>query len=290
MTTSEGIRTARRLDPKGIRTVGVITKIDIMDRGTNAKRMIMNQEINLRLGFVGVKNRAQEDIAMQLSVKEAKEKEQAYFNSHPIYSTMPPGMLGCDVLTTKLSRILFTHIKHNLPEIINEIREKLRETESDLEDLGQPMPSERGEKLHMVWAMIYEFVQGYKNQISGKFDAKRKVVMSGPQANALSGGARIKMQFFKLYKEFENFNATQEYSDMAIERAIAMHEGDSIPGFPSVDVLIYLLQPQLDKLREPALELIQDIYAQLEQIAGAIVERIFMRCPSIRPEIMDIIC
>ena len=41
---------------------GVITKIDIMDRGTNAKRMIMNQEVMLRLGFVGVKNRAQEDI------------------------------------------------------------------------------------------------------------------------------------------------------------------------------------------------------------------------------------
>ena len=129
MTTSEGIRTARRLDPKGVRTVGVITKIDIMDRGTNAKRMIMNQEINLRLGFVGVKNRAQEDIINQLSVKEAKEKELSYFANHPIYSTMPPGMLGCSVLTTKLSRILFTHIKHSLPEIINEIRAKLRETE-----------------------------------------------------------------------------------------------------------------------------------------------------------------
>ena len=180
---------------------------------------------------------------MQLSVKEAKEKENSYFQSHPVYSTMPPGLLGCDVLTNKLSRILFTHIKHNLPEIINEIREKLRETEADLEDLGEPMPSSKGEKLHMVWAMIYEFVQGYKNQISGKFDAKRKVIMGGPQAQSLSGGARIKMQFFKLYKEFENFNATQEYSDMAIERAIAMHEGDSIPGFPSVDVLIYLLQP-----------------------------------------------
>lgn len=42
MTTSEGLLMAQRLDPKGIRTVGVITKIDIMDRGTNAKRMIMN--------------------------------------------------------------------------------------------------------------------------------------------------------------------------------------------------------------------------------------------------------
>jgi len=49
---------ARQLDPKGIRTIGVITKIDIMDRGTNAKRMIMNQEVPLRMGYVGVKNRA----------------------------------------------------------------------------------------------------------------------------------------------------------------------------------------------------------------------------------------
>ena len=39
-----------------------------------------------------------------------------------------------------------------------------------------------------------------------------------------------------------------------------MHEGDSIPGFPSVDVFYYLIQPQLEKLREPAFELIQDIY------------------------------
>lgn len=72
----------------------------------------------------------------------------------------------------------------------------------------------------------------------------------------MSGGAKIKKGFYSLYAEFEAFNATQEYSDMAIERAIAMHEGDSIPGFPSVDVFYYLIQPQLEKLREPALELI----------------------------------
>jgi hypothetical protein len=43
---------------------------------------------------------------------------------------------------------------------------------------------------------------------------------------------------------------------MAIERAIAMHEGDQIPGFPSVDVLNYLIAPKLDQLREPATDLI----------------------------------
>ena len=151
------------------------------------------------------------------------------------------------------------------------------------------MPSERGEKLHMVMMMIYEVVEGYKNQISGKFDPKRRRDGQAQQQQ-MTGGIRIKQQMWKLYKEYDNFTATSEYSDMAIERAIAMHEGDSIPGFPSVDLLIYLLQPQLEKIREPAIELIQDIYMQLEQLAGGIVERVFRRCPSIRGEVMDIIC
>lgn len=68
-----------------------------------------------------------------------------------------------------------------------------------------------------------------------------------------------------------------------------MHEGDGLPGFPSVDVFIYLVTPQLEKLRDPALELIQDSYAQLEQIAATIVDKIFQRFPTMIPEIMDII-
>jgi len=175
---------------------------------------------------------------------------------------MPKGCLGCGVLTTKLSRILFTHIKHNLPEIIKEIRAKSNETEEELRDLGAPMPASQSEKMHVLWNMITEFVQTYKNQIQGKYDPKRQNLSraGGPQRSELSGGAKIKMGFYKLYGEYEDFNATQEYSDMVIERAIAMHEGDSIPGFPSVDVFYYLIQPQLEKLREPALELLQDIY------------------------------
>jgi hypothetical protein len=111
-----------------------------------------------------------------------------------------------------------------------------------------------------------------------------------PQRSELSGGAKIKKGFYSLYADLETFSATQEYSDMAIERAIAMHEGDSIPGFPSVDVFYYLIQPQLEKLREPAMELISDIYAQLEFLASSIVDRIFMRFPSARAVVMEYIC
>jgi len=68
-----------------------------------------------------------------------------------------------------------------------------------------------------------------------------------------------------------------------------MHEGDGLPGFPSVDVFIYLINPQLEKLTDPAMELIQDTYQNLEQIAQGNVDRIFQRFPSIIPEIMDVI-
>jgi replication fork clamp-binding protein CrfC len=54
---------ARNIDTNGERTIGCITKIDIMDRGTDARSTLMNKgEVPLRLGYVGIKNRSQGDI------------------------------------------------------------------------------------------------------------------------------------------------------------------------------------------------------------------------------------
>jgi len=158
MTTSDGLQMARELDPKGIRTIGVITKIDIMDKGTNAKRMIEGKDVQLRLGFIGIKNRSQQDIIDRITVKAAIEKEQLYFGTHPVYSTMPQNILGVGNLTNKLTKILFTHIKHSLPDIMKEIRDKCKETEDDLRDLGPSMPSEDSAKTQLLWGMITDFI------------------------------------------------------------------------------------------------------------------------------------
>jgi len=261
LTTSDGLQMARTLDPKGIRTIGVITKIDIMDKGTNAKRMIEGKDVPLRLGFIGIKNRSQQDIIDRISVKAAAEKEQLYFGTHPVYSTMTQNMLGIANLTSKLTKILFTHIKHSLPDIMKEIKDKQRETEDDLRDLGPPMPSEDSAKTQLLWSMITDFIQTYKNTISGRYDQKRALSAKGATGQVeISGGAKIKMNFKKLYQEFDAYSATSEYNDLAIQKAITMHEGDGLSGFPSVDVFVYLINPQLEKLRDPALELIQDSY------------------------------
>lgn len=202
-----------------------------------------------------------------MSVKDAIEREKLYFATHPVYSTMPPNMLGTDILSQKLTKVMFTHIKHNLPEITREIKEKVKDVEERLRDLGPPLPKEGTEKMHLLWNMITDFVTIYKNTITGKFDSKRYASNNPTGKKELSGGAKIKLHFYGLYKQFVNFNATSEYTDMDIEKAIMLHEGDTIPGFPSVDVFIYLIQPQLEKLREPALDLLQDVYHMLENMA-----------------------
>lgn len=63
ITNDEVLHMARKIDKLGERTIGCVTKIDIMDRGTDARQLLTNKgEVPLKLGYVGIKNRSQADI------------------------------------------------------------------------------------------------------------------------------------------------------------------------------------------------------------------------------------
>ena len=244
-----------------------------MDKGTNAKRMLLGQDIPLKLGYVGVKGRSQADIQEKVKVKIALDQEREFFASHPSYSALPPGNTGTDALTTKLTKVLFQHIRANLPEIYREIIQKTKECEERLKDLGDPLPANTKEKMHLLWNKITDFTENFKNSIRGKYDASRSTKVS----KQLSGGAKIKMMFHELYKDFLDKKGTEEYNDKDIERAIMLHQGDSIPGFPSIDSFLYLIHPLLKRLKEPALELLNAVHMYLETMASELVDKIFAR-------------
>jgi len=287
MSTSDALQMAMELDPKGTRTLGVITKIDIMDRGTNAKKMIMGEEVSLRLGYVGVKGRSKHDIDHKVTVKKGLDEEKQYFASHPVYSTMPPGYLGIETLTQKLTKILFHHIRNYLPEILKEINSKLKDCEDRLKDLGTSLPVSTKDKIQLLWSLITKFTENYKNALSGRYDAKLEAVIELD----VSGAAHIKAMFSELYGNYvsSDYKATEDYTDRDIDKAIIMHEGDSIPGFPSIDAFLYLLQPQLDKLKEPATGLISFVYGYMEELAVSILAKLFHRFPDILEVVQDIV-
>lgn len=62
IANSDGLRLARSIDPEGVRTLGVVTKIDLLDAGTSALEVLSNRAVPLKLGYVGVVNRSQADI------------------------------------------------------------------------------------------------------------------------------------------------------------------------------------------------------------------------------------
>ena len=119
MTTSQGLHLARQWDPEGNRTLGVITKIDIMDRGTDAAQMINNKIVHLKLGYVGVKNRSQEDINNKVKVGIALAKEDEYFKNHSAYKNMDMKNFGTRSLTKRLTQVLEKNINKHLRAILN---------------------------------------------------------------------------------------------------------------------------------------------------------------------------
>jgi len=109
LANSDSLQLAKEVDPAGDRTIGVITKIDLMDAGTDAIELLQGTIYPLKLGYFGVKCRSQLNINQRISIAQALENEAEFFNTHPVYSQNSSKM-GIPYLTRSLNRILVGHI------------------------------------------------------------------------------------------------------------------------------------------------------------------------------------
>lgn len=103
LSTSDALSFVRKLDPEGRRTLGVLTKIDIMNEGEDCREILLNKVIPLKYGYIGVKGRTQLEIKNKVHVTEAIKKEIEYFSKSPIYSVLPQDILGTRALIDKMS-------------------------------------------------------------------------------------------------------------------------------------------------------------------------------------------
>ena len=284
IATSDGLKMAKEIDVNGVRTLGVLTKLDIMDAGTDARKALMGEEIPLKLGYVGVKNRSKQDLVNKIPMAEAFRKEKEFFSTHPVYKKMSPGYTGTDVLIKKLTKVFFRVIREHLPNIIRAINDNIRKCEEELSLLGQPMPVDDAGKLSMLWNMLNEYCEIYRNVLEGRYDSKRLSFLRD------EGGYKVKALFKNLLDEYTgDYKATANYKDENIDYALTIHEGDSIPGFPSVDAFYYLLKPQLEVIKEPINETFANVFSYLEMLSSKILERTFSRFPRVIDDISEMV-
>ena len=144
------------------------------------------------------------------------------------------------------------------------------------------MPDTDMDKMKYLWTIMNEFTVAYKNSISGSYDR-----LAVYDKNRLPAGSRIRIILNDLYSDLRKSKPTEIYSDLDIKNAIIKHEGESIPGFPSIDAFLYLLVPLLKKLKEPAFECIMEVYHILEEITIQILDKIVKKVPALKEEVKE---
>ncbi|KAF2313457.1 hypothetical protein GH714_011093 [Hevea brasiliensis] len=166
LATSDAIKISREVDPTGERTLGVLTKIDLMDKGTDAVDILEGKAYRLKFPWVGVVNRSQADINKNVDMIAARRREREYFANSPEYKHLAHRM-GSEHLAKVLSKHLETVIKSRIPGIQSLINKTIAELESELSRLGKPIAADAGGKLYTIMEICRLFDQIYKEHLDG---------------------------------------------------------------------------------------------------------------------------
>ncbi|NWI01260.1 DYN2 protein, partial [Tichodroma muraria] len=273
LANSDALKMAKEVDPQGLRTIGVITKLDLMDEGTDARDVLENKLLPLRRGYIGVVNRSQKDIDGKKDIRAALAAERKFFLSHPAYRHMAERM-GTPHLQRVLNQQLTNHIRETLPSLRSKLQSQLLSLEKEVEEYKNFRPDDPARKTKALLQMVQQFGVDFEKRIEG----------SGDQVDTLelSGGARINRIFherfpFELVKmEFDEKDLRREIS-YAIKNIHGVRQvsstDPSVGAIPRSRAWTGLFTPdlafeaivkkQVVKLKEPCLKCVDLVIQEL---------------------------
>uniref|UniRef100_A0A8C8APQ4 dynamin GTPase n=1 Tax=Otus sunia TaxID=257818 RepID=A0A8C8APQ4_9STRI len=255
LANSDALKMAKEVDPQGLRTIGVITKLDLMDEGTDARDVLENKLLPLRRGYIGVVNRSQKDIDGKKDIRAALAAERKFFLSHPAYRHMADRM-GTPHLQKVLNQQLTNHIRETLPSLRSKLQSQLLSLEKEVEEYKNFRPDDPTRKTKALLQMVQQFGVDFEKRIEG----------SGDQVDTLelSGGARINRIFherfpFELVKmEFDEKDLRREIS-YAIKNIHGVRTGLFTPDL----AFEAIVKKQVVKLKEPCLKCVDLVIQEL---------------------------
>uniref|UniRef100_A0A8C4PSD2 Dynamin-3 n=1 Tax=Equus asinus asinus TaxID=83772 RepID=A0A8C4PSD2_EQUAS len=255
LANSDALKLAKEVDPQGLRTIGVITKLDLMDEGTDARDVLENKLLPLRRGYVGVVNRSQKDIDGKKDIKAAMLAERKFFLSHPAYRHIADRM-GTPHLQKVLNQQLTNHIRDTLPNFRNKLQGQLLSIEHEVEAYKNFKPEDPTRKTKALLQMVQQFAVDFEKRIEG----------SGDQVDTLelSGGAKINRIFherfpFEIVKmEFNEKELRREIS-YAIKNIHGIRTGLFTPDM----AFEAIVKKQIVKLKGPSLKSVDLVIQEL---------------------------
>ncbi|EMR10224.1 vacuolar protein sorting-associated protein 1 [Pneumocystis murina B123] len=279
LANSDGLKLAREVDPEGTRSIGVLTKIDLMDKGTDVVDILAGRVIPLRLGYVPVINRGQRDIDQKKAISAALEYEREYFENHPSYRSKVQ-YCGTPFLARKLNIILMHHIRNTLPEIKAKISSALTKYQTELAQLGDSL---LGNSANIVLNIITEFCNEYRTILEGNSQDLSSL--------ELSGGARISFVFHELYANgVKAIDPFDQIKDTDIRTILYNSSGSSPALFVGTAAFEVIVKQQIRRLEEPSIKCINLIYDELVRILSQLLgKQLFKRYPLLRERFYQVV-
>ncbi|XP_042178151.1 dynamin-2 isoform X4 [Oncorhynchus tshawytscha] len=255
LANSDALKLAKDVDPQGLRTIGVITKLDLMDEGTDARHILENRLLPLRRGYIGVVNRSQKDIDGRKDIKAALAAERKFFLSHPAYRHMADSM-GTPYLQRVLNQQLTNHIRDCLPVFRSCLQSQLLALDKEAEEYKHYRADDPARKTKALLLLMQQFAADFEKRIEG----------SGDQVDTieLSGGAKINRIFherfpFELVKmEFDERELRREIS-YAIKNIHGIRTGLFTPD----QAFEAIVRRQIIKLKGPCIKCVDMVIQEL---------------------------
>ncbi|KAK8209182.1 vacuolar protein sorting-associated protein 1 [Zalaria obscura] len=279
LANSDGLKLAREVDPEGQRTIGVLTKVDLMDDGTDVVDILAGRIIPLRLGYVPVVNRGQRDIENKKAISYALEHERAFFENHKAYRNKS-SYCGTPYLARKLNLILMMHIKQTLPDIKARISSSLQKYSQELSSLGDSM---LGNAANIVLNIITEFSNEYRTVLEGNNQELSSI--------ELSGGARISFVFHELYANgVKAVDPFDQVKDIDIRTILYNSSGSSPALFVGTTAFELIVKQQIKRLEDPSLKCVSLVYDELVRILGQLLNKpLFRRYPALKEKLHGVV-
>ncbi|XP_016549053.1 dynamin-related protein 3A isoform X2 [Capsicum annuum] len=279
LANSDALQMAKEVDPTGTRTIGVITKLDIMDKGTDARNFLLGKVIPLRLGYIGVVNRSQEDINNNRSIRQALAHEEQFFRDHHVYRGLSD-RCGIPQLAKKLNQILEQHIRNVLPTLKTDLTSHLVAVEKELRSYGEALES-KGERGAMLLNILTKYSEAFSAEVDGKSQAMT--------TKELSGGARIHHIFQSIFvKSLEEVDPCDDLSDEDIRIAIHNATGPRNALFVPEVPFEVLVRRQIARLLDPSLQCLRFVYDELIKISRACESVEMRRFSELRSRLEDV--
>ncbi|KAL4181949.1 hypothetical protein AMTRI_Chr12g240000 [Amborella trichopoda] len=279
LATSDALQMASIVDPDGSRTIGVITKLDIMDRGTDACRFLLGKVVPLRLGYIGVVNRSQEDIAHNRTIAEALAHEENFFRSHPVYHGLSD-RCGIPQLAKKLNQILVQHIRMVIPGLKARLTAQMVAVGKELNTLGEITESKASQGAFLL-NILTKYCEAFAAMVEGKNEEM--------STTALSGGARIHYIFQSIFvKCLEEVDPCDDLSDEEIQTAIQNATGSKNALFVPEVPFEVLVRRQIARLQDPSLQCARFIYDELIKMSHFCQTNELQRFPVLRRRVEEV--